>query len=183
MSTHSPTSAGRVCNLRSTPSCNYIPYIGILFCSRNGDGHSRAAMSFLSGTLEIEKSDARSPNNPEQLTTKRIVALQGDVVHPLPPSPPGPVRIPPGHVWVEGDSRFRSRDSNTYGPVSGRQESRLLTPDSTITHRCAGVTYRLAAEALHGCAAWAWKVCWTGEASWTGQREHCAGIVGRIGRR
>lgn len=58
-----------------------------------------------------------SPQNPKLLTTKRIVALEGDLVHPLPPSSPSPVRIPPGHCWVEGDSHFHSKDSNTYGPV------------------------------------------------------------------
>ncbi|ORY24962.1 putative peptidase [Naematelia encephala] len=59
-----------------------------------------------------------SPLDPNTLTTKRIVALAGDIVTPLPPSPPTPVRIPPGHCWVEGDSRHRTLDSNTYGPVS-----------------------------------------------------------------
>ncbi|KAK4686671.1 hypothetical protein P7C73_g3448, partial [Tremellales sp. Uapishka_1] len=58
-----------------------------------------------------------SPQNPELLTTKRIVALEGDLVHPLPPSAPTPVRIPPGQCWVEGDSHFQTKDSNTYGPV------------------------------------------------------------------
>ncbi|GHJ87968.1 hypothetical protein NliqN6_4370 [Naganishia liquefaciens] len=58
-----------------------------------------------------------SPQNPKLLTTKRIIALEGDLVHPLPPSPPTPIRIPPGHCWVEGDSHYHSRDSNTYGPV------------------------------------------------------------------
>lgn len=58
-----------------------------------------------------------SPQNPDLLTTKRIIALEGDLVTPLPPSGPTPVRIPAGHCWVEGDSRFNTRDSNTYGPV------------------------------------------------------------------
>ncbi|WVQ78538.1 hypothetical protein IAT38_000624 [Cryptococcus sp. DSM 104549] len=58
-----------------------------------------------------------SPQNPELLTTKRIVALEGDLVHPLPPASPSPVRIPPGHCWVEGDSKYQTRDSNTYGPI------------------------------------------------------------------
>jgi hypothetical protein len=54
---------------------------------------------------------------PDLLTTKRIIALEGDLVTPLPPSGPTPIRIPQGHCWVEGDSRFNTRDSNTYGPV------------------------------------------------------------------
>ncbi|RSH93968.1 hypothetical protein EHS25_006621 [Saitozyma podzolica] len=69
-----------------------------------------AAMAWLMRTEKV-------PQNPDLLTTKRIVALEGDLVHPLPPYPPTPVRIPPGHCWVEGDSRYHSRDSNTYGPI------------------------------------------------------------------
>lgn len=60
----------------------------------------------------------RSPQDPNLLTTKRIIALEGDIVHPLAPHSPQAVRIPAGHCWVEGDSRHHSRDSNTYGPVS-----------------------------------------------------------------
>lgn len=65
------------------------------------------------GTLTI-----RSPTEPNTLTTKRIIALEGDLVYPVKPSTHSVVRIPEGHCWVEGDSRHRSRDSNTYGPVS-----------------------------------------------------------------
>jgi inner membrane protease subunit 2 len=60
----------------------------------------------------------RSPTEPNTLTTKRIIALEGDLVYPVKPSMHSVVRIPEGHCWVEGDSRHRSRDSNTYGPVS-----------------------------------------------------------------
>ncbi|RXK40672.1 mitochondrial inner membrane protease subunit 2 [Tremella mesenterica] len=58
-----------------------------------------------------------SPQNPDLLTTKRVVAFEGDLVTPLPPSAPTPIRIPPGHAWVEGDSHYDSLDSNTYGPI------------------------------------------------------------------
>lgn len=33
-------------------------------------------------------------------------------------SPKGAVRVPPGHVWVEGDNWRESGDSNFYGPIS-----------------------------------------------------------------
>ncbi|KAL1413660.1 hypothetical protein Q8F55_001439 [Vanrija albida] len=71
-----------------------------------------------------------SPRDPKVLTTKRIVALEGDIVTPRDPGPPKltragstppdltPYRIPPGHVWVEGDNAAESIDSNTYGPVA-----------------------------------------------------------------
>lgn len=29
----------------------------------------------------------------------------------------GVVEVPKGHLWVEGDEGFHSRDSNDYGPV------------------------------------------------------------------
>ncbi|KAH9938556.1 peptidase S24/S26A/S26B/S26C [Fomitopsis serialis] len=57
-----------------------------------------------------------SPLN-SKLLVKRIIALGGDTVKTLPPYPDAEVRIPPGHVWVEGDEPFHSEDSNTFGPV------------------------------------------------------------------
>jgi len=61
-----------------------------------------------------------SPKNPEELLIKRVIATEGDIVetngsgdYPLPR-----VRIPSGHVWVQGDNRAVSVDSNKYGPVS-----------------------------------------------------------------
>ena len=55
-----------------------------------------------------------SPKNPEELLIKRVIATEGDIVetngsgdYPLPR-----VRIPSGHVWVQGDNRAVSVDSN-----------------------------------------------------------------------
>jgi signal peptidase I len=89
-----------------------------------------------------------SPLDPRQRCTKRILAMPGDIVSTTlghtPASstsakPSAVIRIPPGHIWVEGDasaseykegddqnprievpSNRKSRDSRTYGPVSGR---------------------------------------------------------------
>lgn len=69
----------------------------------------------------------RSPSDPYKLITKRIVALAGDVVHTKPPFPDPTVRVPDGHVWVEGDNGRSSLDSNTYGPVSARLIEGRLT--------------------------------------------------------
>ncbi|KZO98193.1 LexA/Signal peptidase [Calocera viscosa TUFC12733] len=60
----------------------------------------------------------RDPTNPGLRITKRILALEGDVVRTLPPYPDTYVVIPPFHAWVEGDEPFRSSDSNHFGPVS-----------------------------------------------------------------
>ncbi|EPQ59315.1 LexA/Signal peptidase [Gloeophyllum trabeum ATCC 11539] len=58
-----------------------------------------------------------SPSDPNRLFVKRIIALAGDIVKTLPPYPDAEVRVPEGHVWIEGDERFHSDDSNKFGPV------------------------------------------------------------------
>ncbi|PNP47375.1 hypothetical protein TGAMA5MH_01192 [Trichoderma gamsii] len=71
----------------------------------------------------------RSPFHPETIAVKRVVALEGDVIKTKQPYPVSTVKIPQGHVWVEGDGPpGSSLDSNTYGPVS----KRLLT--GRVTH-------------------------------------------------
>ena len=53
------------------------------------------------------------------MSVKRIIGLEGDVVETRKPYPTPYVRIPAGHMWVEGDAGVsKSLDSNTYGPVS-----------------------------------------------------------------
>lgn len=61
----------------------------------------------------------RSPTHPDKIAVKRVVALENDVVQTKAPHPLPTVRVPQGHVWVEGDGPpGSSLDSNTYGPVS-----------------------------------------------------------------
>ncbi|KAL0944322.1 mitochondrial inner membrane protease subunit [Colletotrichum truncatum] len=61
----------------------------------------------------------RSPFNPETIAVKRIIALEGDNVVTRPPHPQPVVRVPQGHIWVEGDGPAdQTLDSNTYGPIS-----------------------------------------------------------------
>jgi len=85
------------------------------------------------GTLLPESPNAglapinRNPNDPEKITVKRIIGLEGDVVRTRPPYPHEYVQVPEGHVWVEGDGD-KSKDSNYYGPISAR----LIT--GRITH-------------------------------------------------
>ncbi|RYP04692.1 hypothetical protein DL764_004308 [Monosporascus ibericus] len=60
-----------------------------------------------------------SPWNPEVVAVKRIIGLEGDVIRTRDPYPVATVRVPPGHVWVEGDAGQRdSWDSNAYGPIA-----------------------------------------------------------------
>ncbi|KAH9909059.1 mitochondrial carrier [Xylariomycetidae sp. FL2044] len=59
------------------------------------------------------------PYNPEMIVVKRIVGLPGDVLRTRDPYPVATIRVPEGHVWVEGDAGPRdSRDSNDFGPIS-----------------------------------------------------------------
>ncbi|KAK7470787.1 hypothetical protein VKT23_002205 [Stygiomarasmius scandens] len=59
----------------------------------------------------------KSPNDPNRVLVKRIIGLEGDIVKTLPPYPDPEVKIPMGHVWIEGDEPFHSNDSNQFGPV------------------------------------------------------------------
>lgn len=55
------------------------------------------------------------------MAIKRIVALDGDTVVTRAPYPFPEMKVPSGHVWVEGehpDYQRNTLDSNTYGPVS-----------------------------------------------------------------
>ncbi|KAI5947947.1 Mitochondrial inner membrane protease subunit 2 [Manis javanica] len=59
----------------------------------------------------------RSPKNPEQKIIKRVIALEGDIVKTM-GHKHRYVKVPRGHIWVEGDHHGHSFDSNSFGPVS-----------------------------------------------------------------
>lgn len=60
-----------------------------------------------------------SPENPDEVLIKRLIAMEGDTVKPLWPyaNLEKTLLIPKGHCWVEGDNHAMSLDSNTFGPV------------------------------------------------------------------
>nr|XP_054971295.2 mitochondrial inner membrane protease subunit 2-like [Pan paniscus] len=62
-------------------------------------------------------SCSRSPKNPEQKIIKRVIALEGDIVRTI-GHKNRYVKVPRGHIWVEGDHHGHSFDSNSFGPVS-----------------------------------------------------------------
>lgn len=69
---------------------------------------------------DIKRNDVvafRSPLNKDCYFIKRVIGLEGDFVQTLPPYPVPVVRVPQGHVWVEGDEHLFSEDSNKFGPV------------------------------------------------------------------
>ena len=89
-------------------------------------------------TAGLRRGDVVSlwkPHDPRGLSIKRVLALPGDAVTRDPargrrggaganarrrgmaPMPEGPLTVPPGHVWVEGDGWRNSFDSNDFGAV------------------------------------------------------------------
>ncbi|XP_063094825.1 mitochondrial inner membrane protease subunit 2 isoform X2 [Cavia porcellus] len=59
----------------------------------------------------------KSPKNPEQKIIKRVIALEGDIIRTI-GHKNRYVKVPRGHIWVEGDHHGHSFDSNSFGPVS-----------------------------------------------------------------
>ncbi|VTT63114.1 unnamed protein product [Fusarium fujikuroi] len=85
----------------------------------------------------------RSPLHPETIAVKRVVALENDVIKTKAPHPLPTVRVPQGHVWVEGDGPpGSSLDSNTSISCFTRimpldlqqQDSDLVFAQSTTTN-------------------------------------------------
>ena len=76
--------------------------------------------------LDISRGDLLiyiSPKDPEEFLIKRVIALETDLVQTdgrwsEETGNDDLVRIPRGHVWVQGDNLSNTVDSNKYGPVS-----------------------------------------------------------------
>ncbi|XP_061780847.1 mitochondrial inner membrane protease subunit 2 [Nerophis lumbriciformis] len=69
---------------------------------------------------EVQRGDivsVMSPRNPQQKIIKRVIGLEGDFIRTL-GYKKRYLRVPDGHLWIEGDHRGHSLDSNTFGPVS-----------------------------------------------------------------
>ncbi|CED82985.1 Mitochondrial inner membrane protease, subunit IMP1 [Phaffia rhodozyma] len=69
---------------------------------------------------------ATHPYLPDRTVGKRIIAMEGDTVEVDPGNlravsgkdgGKGWVRVPKGHVWLQGDNLSNSTDSRDYGPV------------------------------------------------------------------
>lgn len=63
---------------------------------------------------------ALSPENPRLIVCKRVLGLEGEEVVVMPTKGNGfvqHVKVPKGHVWLQGDNPSNSTDSRHYGPV------------------------------------------------------------------
>lgn len=63
----------------------------------------------------------RSPESPRKVMVKRLLGLESHsvtfVVDPMNSDRCDTIVVPKGHVWVEGDNIYNSRDSRQFGPV------------------------------------------------------------------
>lgn len=69
---------------------------------------------------EIRRGDVvtcASPDYPDVTLVKRVVGVAGDVVQTR-AFKQAYVRVPRGHLWIEGDNANVSQDSNSFGPIS-----------------------------------------------------------------
>ncbi|XP_055446344.1 mitochondrial inner membrane protease subunit 2 isoform X16 [Bubalus kerabau] len=88
-------------------------------CSPGGWLIQSPSLSFLSHTANSRWLSivhmVISPKNPEQKIIKRVIALEGDIVKTM-GHKNRYVKVPRGHIWVEGDHHGHSFDSNSFGP-------------------------------------------------------------------
>ncbi|CAD7694317.1 unnamed protein product [Nyctereutes procyonoides] len=70
----------------------------------------------VNNTAVFRGDQLQSPKNPEQKIIKRVIALEGDIVKTM-GHKNRYVKVPRGHIWVEGDHHGHSFDSNSFGPV------------------------------------------------------------------
>ncbi|KAG6486755.1 mitochondrial inner membrane protease subunit 1-like [Zingiber officinale] len=92
------------------------------------------------GTVEVgDVVILISPENPRKTVAKRVVGLQGDavtfLVDPIHGNATRTVAVPMGHVWVQGDNIYSSRDSRQFGPVpygliQGRAFCKVWPPEA-----------------------------------------------------
>ncbi|XP_050369649.1 uncharacterized protein LOC126787792 isoform X2 [Argentina anserina] len=63
----------------------------------------------------------RAPYDPKKMVVKRVLALEGGKVSFTDPQQHQiqhtNIVVPKGHVWIQGDNTYLSRDSREYGPV------------------------------------------------------------------
>ena len=93
--------------------------------NERGPGHHDAVVldRWSARKLSYSRGDVivmKSPNDPDEMLTKRVVGLPGDCVKPRGDARVGsrPIHVPRGQLWVEGDNEQSSNDSNSFGAVA-----------------------------------------------------------------
>ncbi|RXN16653.1 transmembrane 60-like protein [Labeo rohita] len=81
----------------------------------------RDVCSLLEDEEAVAQSHSRSlsPKDPRQKIIKRVIGIEGDFIKTL-GYKNRYVRVPDGHLWIEGDHHGHSFDSNTFGPLDGK---------------------------------------------------------------
>ncbi|XP_011014555.1 PREDICTED: mitochondrial inner membrane protease subunit 1-like [Populus euphratica] len=63
-----------------------------------------------------------SPAEPKKIMTKRVIGVEGDsvtyVIDPKNSDRTETIVVLKGHIWVEGDNIYKSKDSTNFGAVS-----------------------------------------------------------------
>ncbi|KAK9132555.1 hypothetical protein Scep_012083 [Stephania cephalantha] len=63
----------------------------------------------------------RAPDNPRKIVTKRIIGMEGDrvtfLVDPARSERCATIVVPKGHLWIQGDNIYASKDSRHFGAV------------------------------------------------------------------
>ncbi|KAI0484609.1 hypothetical protein GGR56DRAFT_33293 [Xylariaceae sp. FL0804] len=89
--------------------------------SRSWTGSAHIYTSQLESWQDIPRGTVVSLMSPlaDVMQMKRLVALPGDIVRTRSDCNVRFAKVPPDHVWVEGDggAEFSERDSNYYGPA------------------------------------------------------------------
>ncbi|XP_044243574.1 mitochondrial inner membrane protease subunit 2 isoform X3 [Ursus arctos] len=103
--------------------------------------------------FEVQRGDIVSlvsPKNPEQKIIKRVIALEGDIVKTM-GHKNRYVKVPRGHIWVEGDHHGHSFDSNSFGPRKMRRltQARWLQRSASEAPRAALYTWMDVSRITH----------------------------------
>ncbi|XP_051474002.1 mitochondrial inner membrane protease subunit 2 isoform X1 [Apus apus] len=90
-----------------------------------------------------------SPRNPEQKIIKRVIALEGDIIKTIGYKKKY-VKVPRGHIWVEGDHHGHSFDSNAFGPLCSADCVELFI--QKISSKQMSTTFKVSLGLLHARA-------------------------------
>ena len=76
--------------------------------------------TFIRKPRRNEVISARNPFKRDYNIVKRVLYLEGEIAEFWNPSSQKleRIKIPPNHIWIEGDNKENSKDSRQIGPVS-----------------------------------------------------------------